>query len=441
MSRALTTALAACTLLSAGPAFAHPPQEATPASIEAQRVREEDAAVAEAEADQAVDDQTDDGPSLRLHGFADFRYSQFLMADDAPIFAYLHEHGSFAVGNINLYAEGRLAAAWRSLVEVRFTYLPAGAETLDGTAWDRTSTVATDDGDLSRPMRWGGIVIERAFLEWAPLGLFGVRAGQWLSPYGIWNEDHGSPTIIPTMRPYVIGEELIPARQTGIEVFGEWAFGENDTLVYALTLSNGRGPVDFYRDLDDDKAIGGRLQLVHNGLGELRLGAAVYRGRYTDELRSVDVTDGIGPARDVVEQYDEWAFATDALWKVGSLHLQAEAIVNDRHYTEGGRPPAIDILTGQRGLASDLRRFGAYFLVGYRTPWLEIMPYVLIEHHEFGGTALAVANAAAFGLNCRPIPSVALKAQITHAIFPGAEPGTVGVVPVTFFGLQAAWAF
>ena len=40
-----------------------------------------------------------------------------------------------------------------------------------------------------------------------------VRAGRWLSPYGIWNIDHGSPAIIGVSRPYVVGAQLIASEQ------------------------------------------------------------------------------------------------------------------------------------------------------------------------------------------------------------------------------------
>lgn len=419
-------------------------QEATPRDAPALSAADE-AALAQVEADvaaeAAVDDHAGSGPSLRLYGFADFRYSHFLTPDDAPIFVYLHANPTFAVGNLNLYADGRIGSDWRSLFEVRFTYLPSGAETLEGTAWSRTSTVALDDTEIDRPTRWGGIVIERAYLEWAPHSLFQIRAGQFLSPYGIWNEDHGAPTVIPVLRPYVIGEELIPQRQTGLRISGEWAFSEDTSLVYTVTLSNGRGPVDFYRDLDDDKAIGGRLQLVHYGPGELRVGVAGYRGRYTDSTRSIDVRDGVSPAVDVVDQYDELALAADALFRLGGLHLQAEVAINDRAYTPQGRPPLVDMQTGEAGLMPDRRRYGAYFLVGYRTPWLEAMPFLLVEDFVFDQGELDEVLVFTCGLNARPVPSVVLKAQFSYGAFPGSEEGMVGEQPLVYLGLQSAWAF
>jgi hypothetical protein len=89
----------------------------------------------------------------------------------------------------------------------------------------------------------------------------------------------------------------------------------------------------------------------------------------------------------------------------------------------------------------DRRRYGMYALVGYRTPWLGIMPYVLFEDYVFGTRELAEGVVFTGGLNVRPIPAVVLTAQFTYATFPGAADGTLGEQPLVYLGLQAAWAF
>lgn len=95
------------------------------------------------------------GPKLDLYGFIDFTYSQNLSRGDSPFDTFPH-FGSFAVGNINLYAAGDLGGGFRSLLELRFLYLPHGAITpVVGGPADRVDTNVPDYADLERPLRWG----------------------------------------------------------------------------------------------------------------------------------------------------------------------------------------------------------------------------------------------------------------------------------------------
>jgi hypothetical protein len=206
---------------------------------------------------------------LNFYGFADFTFTQ-------PIgdFTLLNAKSTFAVGKLNLYAAADLGDDWRSLTEIRFSYLPNGSAALANPPPPRTDTTANDYTDLSRPVKWGSIIIERAWLEHTFHPALTVRAGQWLTPYGIWNVDHGSPVIVGVRRPYIVGETLFPERQTGLEIYGAWGFGASQ-IGYHVTLSNGRGPIDSYQDLDNNKALCGRLfWKQETDFGALTLGAS-----------------------------------------------------------------------------------------------------------------------------------------------------------------------
>jgi hypothetical protein len=102
----------------------------------------------------------------------------------------------------------------------------------------------------------GAIILERAQIEWSGAEWLNVKAGYWFTPYGIWNIDHGSPTLIALNEPQFVVFEGFPARQVGIDVNGLFHATAWD-FEYHAYVSNGRTLGQ--QDLTDDKMIGGRL--------------------------------------------------------------------------------------------------------------------------------------------------------------------------------------
>ncbi|HSU41719.1 MAG TPA: hypothetical protein VLJ38_19205 [Polyangiaceae bacterium] len=427
------------------PAAATAPAAAAPAKSDADADADAEAAAAAAAAAAggggSESAASDSEFKLNLYGFSDFTYSTTFGRFD-----YAQTHSSFAVGKLNLYAGADLGDNWRALSEIRFMYLPNGTTPLvgaNGSAPTRIDTTVADYTDLGRPVRWGGISIERAWLEHTFHPAFTLRVGQFLTPYGIWNVDHGSPVIIGVRRPFIVGEALLPEHQTGLEAYGSFNFGPSQ-IGYHLTLSNGRGPIDTYQDLDHNKAVGGRVFFKHDAsFGTLTIGASAYKGSYTDAHSEY----GVSPAGDlvinnaVVQAYDELALAADVKWELGGLLVQSEAIMNDTAYNEPGRPTTFAFDGGPPGFMPDARRWGVYALAGYRTPLFGIMPFFGGEYYETGTHAFTPPAAAVWGgLNSRPTARVVLKAQFTHSWFNGKFPGKD---PGHFNGLdlQAAWSF
>jgi hypothetical protein len=80
-------------------------------------------------------------------------------------------------------------------------------------------------------------------------------------------------------------------------------------------------------------------------------------------------------------------------------------------------------------------------LVGYRTPFFGIMPYVNVEYYDDGPNGIwGKIPAYWFGVNVRPIPSVVLKAQYLYADGEGI-PAFGDPEPFAFVTTQAAWSF
>jgi hypothetical protein len=380
-----------------------------------------------------------DEPKLNLYGFADFTY--FTQVGKAVAFS--NEHATFMVGNFNVYLSSEFAKNWRSLGEVRFMYLPDGSyagespftNTVGAT---RTDTSVLDGSNLNRSTEWGGISIQRIWVEHKFDGYLTLRAGQWLTPYGIWNVDHGSPAIVNIYRPYVIDQNLFPEQQTGLEAYGAFLFGDTK-LGYHLTLSNGRGPVDSYMDLDHNKAVGGRLYVQNDALlGSLMLGVSAYRGRYTDRPgNGTAIEDGKLVRLDPpTARYDELAFAVDARWQWQGLQVQSEFVLSETAYSDALRPGAnLAPPPPQPAQLADTRVYGLYGLVAYRTPYWNIMPFVLAQYFH----AVTASKEIAVGVNVRPVPNVALKAEYKY-IFIDDAPGIV-LGDLDFLGLQVAWSF
>jgi hypothetical protein len=380
--------------------------------------------------------------NLHVFGFLDFSVSKLIAKESNQYRILLPGKTNFYIGNFNLYLTKNLTKRFRTMGEVRFLYKPNGDIPLSsGVGTPTTST--EDPADFDRALHWGGVEIERVYLELSAHRLVSIRAGQFLTPYGIWNIDHGSPTVIPTQRPYVVGEALFPERQTGFEVFGRWDATNRGTLGYHLTLSNGQGPISEYRDLDDNKAVGGRLFWEQQALGSLRFGGSAYYGRSTDATVTARITpEGRLRPNDVIyEQYDALSLALDAVWKYRGLLMQAEWISRQRVYTEAGRAARTNDNLQQTVLPSDAMSWGVYGLVGYRLPWLGIMPYYVgqyLDNTSTNGVRSQVTNLQ-FGLNIRPVDVVVFKLEYSYAFF--ARPLFGSDDPIQFFQAQVAWAF
>jgi hypothetical protein len=397
-----------------GPAPSEPPPapSAAPAGETGSEVSDADVeAVLTQSSDESAAAIGADTPTLNLYGFADFQFLGELRNSD-PRFG----ESAFSVGSLNLYADANLTRGFRSLVEIRFMYLPSGS--LDFETFRRTKTLASDHTSVGRPISWGSISIQRAWLEYNLHSLLTIRAGSWLTPVGIWNVDHGTPAIIPAWRPFVIGDGVFPERQTGLELYGSGLLGET-TLGYHLTLSNGRAPFE-YLDLDTNKGVGGRLFATFVPLGTLSLGASGYAGKYTDATVGIGADMMLDAV--ILEQYDELSYGVDLLWQWEGVHLQAEWLGRDVAFNDEGRiraPPPLP----QTGVVPDYRKWGAYVLVGYRLPWwqgVSVMPFFMLEAIAHGrGSAVALGgansvNVAVYGVNVRPVPAVALKVQYHH---------------------------
>lgn len=387
-------------------------------------------------------------PSLKFYGFADFMIQKYIFLSD-PWRGAINDNLSFGVSHVNLYADADIAPGWKSMIEVRYLFQPDGASggdlsqtTLDPLATSgRTNSGTRDFYDSSRTVDLGGIAIERAYIEYALSPYLKIRAGHFLTPWGIWNVDHGSPVIIGPSKPYIVGEQFFPEAQTGFELLGTAPVGDA-TIGYHLTVSNGRGPAQVLEDLDGNKALGGRVFLRGYWLGQLDIGASGYGGVVTDRRQQVTDLASQRVGWFDYSRYREVSWAADLRWLWKGLHFQNEAAIHDRAWDDDARPPGMYGTNYQ----ADVRRIGMYSLVGYRLPWLNLMPYTLFSYYDAGlnVTFLGAHRIVAFagGLNMRVTPTVVLKTEVQVGKFLGATAGSLPATgSINIWLTQVAWAF
>lgn len=363
--------------------------------LEAMKAQAEQAA---ADADAMPEASESSLPLFRLYGFADVglqrNWGGFFDTGLAQSDAL-----NFVLGNVNVYFDATPLEHFRMLTEVRFMTLPNGAENSDSINGDiqRQNTSIFDPtsstgGFLS--ISWGAILLERAQMEWNPSDWINVRVGYFLTPVGIWNIDHGSPTRIMLRPPVFISVNMIPERQTGIELHGRvhlmpWELG------YSAYVSNGRtfGTVDY----SDDKAVGGRLILKTRRPFPMQFGGSVYYGSSQDYLKEVGVSAaGVAALvrRETVSLH-ELIGALDVSLDLDALRVRGELIVRRLVYDEGKREVRFGIP------AASQVQSAAYLMLAYQLPWLGLEPLVQAEYMrqpqiQFGENI--VAGSAGFNV-------------------------------------------
>lgn len=350
-------------------------ERAQPSADEAGLDAEVDALLA-SEQDARVDEIAE-GDKLKLYGFMDVglqkNWGGLMDTGIAPSTA-----STFLLGNVNLYIDAIPTPDWRALVEVRFTNLPQGGDYFDKET-GQVSRVVSEAQDTSAVhggltgIGLNGLILERAHIDFTPSDLINVRAGVFLTPYGIWNVDHGAPVRIMARPPAFISADLVPERQTGVELFGTlhmlpWS------LEYHLYASNGRqlGSADF----DEDKAIGGRVVLGTRRPFGFRIGASFFTGSSEDVRTTPGVTrEGtLGLLKVTEVAFDDVAGAGDIAIDIERLRIRSEIVVLQRLYEDGKRESYGGITR------PDSVQTGTYLLVAYELPWYRLEPYVVVEY-------------------------------------------------------------
>jgi hypothetical protein len=395
------------------------PLEARIARLEAQLAALE--ATSEAALTAASSAEAARDPMFRLYGFIDMGLQKF-WATDNPVIPTLKT--TFVLGNVNLYFDFHPASDWSSLVEVRLTNYPTGAATYGipalGLRYNRLNTTIPDpgNGEGYDTLRWGAIVLERAYIQWQRNPKLGLRLGQFLTPYGIWNVDHGTPTLISLVRPYFQANEMFPEHQLGAEAFGrfdEVPF-EDWQVDYHAYISNGRTPGVVA--LTHDKMVGGRLVVSTHRPHAMAFGISAIRGRYVDQEVNVDPQTG-ETDRPTTVSYDEVAVGVDASVDLGGLRLRGEVALRNKRYLAGHR----EISWAPGVYTADGNEADTYVLAAYRIARTRFEPYLYGEWYRWPTPLGQDSLTGSGGLNVYFTPAVQLKLQFSvFQRFNGRDP-------------------
>jgi len=290
--------------------------------------------------------------------------------------------------------------------------------------------------------------MERAQFDWKPVDWLNVRVGRWLTPYGIWNEDHGATVLISATQPFMVKHAFVPGAQTGLMVSGRGFPTDLLTLDYALTVSNGRGPMDEFYDLDSNKALGfrGRMSL-RIGDADLSAGAYVYYGKYTDTTNLMKVymnstfsgfaegmDDPVRYVETTTRQYREAVIAADLRLSFKGVSVFGEFVRGRVEYLKASQiDPIRPLMIGSSPTipaaeANYIKQAG-YVLGAWELPLskfigeVKIIPFAGVDflspHDVYDYDSL---NMIQFGVNVKPAAYVSLKSNAYCVIPRGDTP-------------------
>ncbi|MBD3241240.1 MAG: hypothetical protein GF331_11690, partial [Chitinivibrionales bacterium] len=184
-----------------------------------------------------------------VHGFMDFSLLKDIYPEQSMYyFIGLDDDVKFKLDHVNLYFDFKPNSRLRGLTEIRVLTQPHGVGSAPGLITEiqsRNSMTGTDSMmvDTTAPepptstdvndvasggwLIWGGLSIERAWLEVMFNQYCNLRIGKYITPVGIWNVDHGSPAITTVQAPYMFSYlPLFPTSQLGFMVRGTAFLGD-----------------------------------------------------------------------------------------------------------------------------------------------------------------------------------------------------------------------
>lgn len=368
--------------------------------------------------------------ALIISGFFTLEYDDF-QTEDSTIEPFFPSNSTFNNSHINLYIDAKFLTNFRFFTELRFLYQP--------------NTEVFEIGQVSRS---GEVLIERAWAEWEYRDWLRIRAGNFLVPYGIWNLEHGAPILISTYTPLVLRRQIFPERATGLQVLGTVTLNDFDVLYYAW-IGNGKGSQIATQDDQNNKAIGGRLELHFPDYHQFKstvLGVSGYTGKVQgqeygglepqafqvfaveQDLATLEefYLSGLSFIGEPLDEYQDNALGVDLRFRFYNFFFQGEFIMN---FVKPTGAIVVDIDGGNPDVSikpSPFKEFGGYMqyayefdintwgLIGILTPFIRIG---FVEANDDIKREIGTFTIFSGGLNWKANPNVVLKAELHDVRF------------------------
>lgn len=345
---------------------------------------------------------------------------------------------AFSQTNLNLYFMYNSQKNWIAFSEIMFTYGLSDDKYnydhfADGYVTSEPQTYTYTD-EMLRTYDLGGIFIERAYIEYNQFEFARVRFGRFLTPYGIFSQDHGAPAVISVRPPMLVmpySTNGMPQNQTGLELLGN-KYISDFGIEYAAYVSNGPSE-DPNANGDNVMCRGGFLNLIIPTLADMidiEFGGSVFQGKRTYTLANYIDTGSFtaDESQDIYtsEQRDlilaaHCKIAVNDMPLQGTLLLQAEYLkdkitdrkVLDRNYLvifgEYLNKPAMDYDYTVMYVQAEYQMYG----------W--ITPYFRYEQDKtssdkapYNNDTTLQMDAYFIGINIKPIPNVSLKFEAAY---------------------------
>lgn len=178
-------------------------------------------------------------PTLKFFGWADFAYVGNDKKDNKP---YMDLHHLYLIGEANIHKRLKFFS------ELEFEHIPqVGKSTYD------SEKNTFKNGSV------GDIKMDRGYIQYQAHSNLGIRFGKFSTPFGYWTPAHWAILVETKNKPIHENNGYVPAKQVGMEFFGEKYLNETLNLSYNLYVSNGHETANADSPADKKPGYGWRL--------------------------------------------------------------------------------------------------------------------------------------------------------------------------------------